>query len=106
MLKKNLLVLLLIIVFSTNASGQAYRAYGGYMVGLWAIDWSSLNLQSKPEFGMGKFEKSMFLTSAGWKVSCHRGMRAPQSAEVAQRSFQTPGGDQFLGGEAQGFRFR
>ena len=71
MLKKNLLVLLLIIVFSTNASGQAYRAYGGYMVGLWAIDWSSLNLQSKPEFGMGKFEKSMFLNGAGGAVNVY-----------------------------------
>ena len=71
MLKKNLLVLLLIIVFSTNASGQAYRAYGGYMVGLWAIDWSSLNLQSKPEFGMGKFEKSMFLNGGGGAVNVY-----------------------------------
>ena len=71
MLKKNLLVLLLIIVFSTNASGQAYSAYGGYMVGLWAIDWSSLNLQSKPEFGMGKFEKSMFLNGGGGAVNVY-----------------------------------
>ena len=71
MLKKNLLVLLLIFVFSTNASGQADRAYGGYMVGVWAIDWSSLNLQSKQELGMGKFEKSMFLNGGGGAVNVY-----------------------------------
>ena len=71
MLKKNLLVLLLIIVFSASASGQAYRAYGGYMVGLWSINWTSLNLQSKPEFGMGKFEKAMFLNGGGGAVNVY-----------------------------------
>ncbi len=32
MLKKNLLVFPLLIALSTNVTGQAYKAYGGYMV--------------------------------------------------------------------------
>ena len=71
MLKKNLLALPLIIALSGSTNGQAYKAYGGYMVGLWSIDWESLNLQSKPEFGMGKFDKEMFLNGGGGALNVY-----------------------------------
>ena len=71
MLKKNLLVFPLLIALSTNVTGQAYKAYGGYMVGLWSINWTSLNLQSKPEYGMGKFEKAIFLNGGGGAVNVY-----------------------------------
>ena len=61
MLKKIFLIFPLLVALSTNVTGQAYKAYGGYMVGLWNIDWTSLNLQSIPAYGMGKFEESIFL---------------------------------------------
>ena len=74
MLKKSLLALPLIIALSASASGQAYKAYGGYMVGLWSIDWTSLDLQSKPEFGMGKFDKAMFLNGGGGAVNVYNNL--------------------------------
>ena len=71
MLKKNLLVFPLLIALSTNVTGQAYKAYGGYMVGLWSINWTSLNLQSKSGYGMGEFEESIFLNGGGGAVNVY-----------------------------------
>jgi len=68
MLKKNLLFSLLIIVFSTSASGQAFKGYGGYMVGLWSIDWTSINAQiseAATDFRMGKFDHTLMLNGGG-----------------------------------------
>ena len=71
MLKKNLLIFPLLVALSTNVTGQAYKAYGGYMVGLWNIDWTSLNLQSKSGYGMGEFEESIFLNGGGGAVNVY-----------------------------------
>ena len=71
MLKKIFLIFPLLVALSTNVTGQAYKAYGGYMVGLWSINWTSLNLQSKPEYGMGKFEKAIFLNGGGGAVNVY-----------------------------------
>ena len=68
MLKKNLLVFPLLIVLSTNVTGQAFKGYGGYMVGLWSIDWSTINAQiseAATDFGVGKFDQILMLNGGG-----------------------------------------
>ena len=45
MIRKNILVFTLLITISAQVYGQAYRGYGGYMLGLWSIDWNKLNNQ-------------------------------------------------------------
>ena len=77
MLKKNLLFSLLIIVFSTSASGQAFKGYGGYMVGLWSIDWSSINAQiseAATDFGMGKFDQTLMLNGGGGAANVYNNL--------------------------------
>ena len=71
MLKKNLLIFPLLVALSANVTGQAYKAYGGYMVGLWNIDWTSLNLQSINKYGMGKFDQAIFLNGGGGAVNVY-----------------------------------
>ena len=62
MIRKNILVFTLLITISAQVYGQAYRGYGGYMLGLWSIDWNKLNNQitelNSDNFGMGKLEKT------------------------------------------------
>ena len=45
MMKRNIWVLTLLITLCSQLYGQAYRGYGGYMLGLWSIEWSKLNNQ-------------------------------------------------------------
>ena len=69
MLKKNLLVFPLLIALTANVvNGQAFKGYGGYMVGLWSIDWTSINTQiseAVTDFGMGKFDQTLMLNGGG-----------------------------------------
>ena len=45
MMKRNIWVLTLLITLCSQLYGQASRGYGGYMLGLWSIDWNKLNNQ-------------------------------------------------------------
>ena len=69
MTNKNILVFTLLMSISTQIYGQAYRGYGGYMLGLWSIDWSKLNNQItelNPEnFGMGSLENTLMMNGGG-----------------------------------------
>ena len=63
MIKKNIWVLTLLITISSQLYGQAYRGYGGYMLGLWSIEWGKLNNQitdlNVDNFGMGNLENAL-----------------------------------------------
>ena len=76
MLKKNLLVFPILIALTTNVTGQAFKGYGGYMVGLWTIDWSTMNTQiseAATDFGMGKFDQTLMLKNESFSDSfCSR----------------------------------
>ena len=77
MLKKNLLVFPLLIVLSTNVTGQAFKGYGGYMVGLWLIDWSTINTQiseAATDFGMGKFDQTLMLNGGGGAANVYNNL--------------------------------
>ena len=77
MLKKNLLVFPLLIVLSTNVTGQAFKGYGGYMVGLWSIDWSTINAQiseAATDFGMGKFDQTLMLNGGGGAANVYNNL--------------------------------
>ena len=77
MLKKNLLVLPLLIALSTNVNGQAFKGYGGYMVGLWSIDWSALNAkisEATIPFGIGKFDQTMMLNGGGGAANVYNNL--------------------------------
>ena len=69
MIKIRILVFTLLLTISTNVYGQAYRGYGGYMLGLWSIDWSKLNNQitelNSSNFGMGNLEKQLMMNGGG-----------------------------------------
>ena len=69
MIRKNILVFTLLITISAQVYGQAYRGYGGYMLGLWSIDWNKLNNQitelNSDNFGMGKLEKTLMMNGGG-----------------------------------------
>ena len=77
MLKKNLLVFPLLIVLSTNVTGQAFKGYGGYMVGLWSIDWSTINAQiseAATDFGVGKFDQILMLNGGGGAANVYNNL--------------------------------
>ena len=77
MLKKNLLVFPLLIVLSTNVTGQAFKGYGGYMVGLWSIDWSTINAQiseAETDFGIGKFDQTLMLNGGGGAANVYNNL--------------------------------
>jgi hypothetical protein len=77
MLKKNLLVFPLLIVLSTNVTGQAFKGYGGYMVGLWSIDWSTINAQiseAATDFGVGKFDQTLMLNGGGGAANVYNNL--------------------------------
>ena len=77
MLKKNLLVFPLLIVLSANVTGQAFKGYGGYMVGLWSIDWSTINAQiseAATDFGMGKFDQTLMLNGGGGAANVYNNL--------------------------------
>jgi len=77
MLKKNLLVFPLLIVLSTNVTGQAFKGYGGYMVGLWSIDWSTINAQiseAATDFGIGKFDQTLMLNGGGGAANVYNNL--------------------------------
>ena len=65
MIRIKILVFTLLLTIGTNVYGQAYRGYGGYMLGLWSIDWSKLNNQitelNSSNFGMGNLEKQLMM---------------------------------------------
>ena len=78
MLKKNLLVFSLLVALSANVvTGQAFKGYGGYMVGLWSIDWSSINAQiseAATDFGMGKFDQTLMLNGGGGAANVYNNL--------------------------------
>ena len=78
MLKKNLLVFSLLVALSANVvTGQAFKGYGGYMVGLWSIDWSSINTQiseAATDFGMGKFDQTLMLNGGGGAANVYNNL--------------------------------
>ena len=78
MLKKNLLVFSLLVALSANVvTGQAFKGYGGYMVGLWSIDWSSINLQisaAATDFGIGKFDQTLMLNGGGGAANVYNNL--------------------------------
>ena len=45
MIRIKILVFTLLLTIGTNVYGQAYRGYGGYMLGLWSVDWSNLTIK-------------------------------------------------------------
>ena len=78
MLKKNLLVFSLLVALSANVvTGQAFKGYGGYMVGLWSIDWTSINAQiseAATDFGMGKFDQTLMLNGGGGAANVYNNL--------------------------------
>ena len=77
MLKKNLLVFPILIALTTNVTGQAFKGYGGYMVGLWTIDWSTMNAQiseAATDFGMGKFDQTLMLNGGGGAANVYNNL--------------------------------
>ena len=78
MLKKNLLVFPLLVALTANViNGQAFKGYGGYMVGLWSIDWTSINAQiseAATDFGMGKFDQTLMLNGGGGAANVYNNL--------------------------------
>ena len=77
MLKKNLLVFPILIALTTNVTGQAFKGYGGYLVGLWTIDWSTMNAQiseAATDFGMGKFDQTLMLNGGGGAANVYNNL--------------------------------
>ena len=78
MLKKNLLVFPLLVALTANVvNGQAFKGYGGYMVGLWSIDWTSINSQiseAETDFGMGKFDQTLMLNGGGGAANVYNNL--------------------------------
>ena len=78
MLKKNLLVFPLLVALTANVvNGQAFKGYGGYMVGLWSIDWTSINAQiseAETDFGMGKFDQTLMLNGGGGAANVYNNL--------------------------------
>ena len=78
MMKRNILVLTLLITLCSQLYGQAYRGYGGYMLGLWSIDWNKLNNQitelNADNFGMGSLENTLMMNGGGGAVNVYNNL--------------------------------
>jgi hypothetical protein len=78
MIKRNIWALTLMITLSSQIYGQAYRGYGGYMLGLWSIDWGKLNNQitdlNIDNFGIGNLENALMMNGGGGAVNVYNNL--------------------------------
>ena len=78
MIRIKILVFTLLLTIGTNVYGQAYRGYGGYMLGLWSVDWSKLNNQitelNSSNFGMGNLEKQLMMNGGGGAANVYNNL--------------------------------
>ncbi len=78
MIKKYILVFTLLVTIGPQLYGQAYRGYGGYMLGLWSIDWSKLNNQitelNVDNFGIGSLENTLMMNGGGGAVNIYNNL--------------------------------
>ena len=78
MIKKRIFAFTLLMTLSSQLYSQAYRGYGGYMLGLWSIDWNKLNNQiteiNVDNFGMGKLEKPLIMNGGGGAINVYNNL--------------------------------